>query len=192
MNARPRTAAATRRPRPWWGRALACALALLVLPAPAPAQETGRIGYVDMKRLIDESPQIRAARERLRLEFDARSAALERDMARLASMDARLADPAAALGGPERSALQRDADTLRRSIERTRQRLQQELAQRTDEEIERTWPLIDEAVAEFARDAGLDLVVQSPQVFVSGRIDITERVLERLKRDASQAQAERP
>lgn len=180
----------TPRLRPWWGRVLALALAALVLPAMA--QDAGRIGYVDMKRLIDNSPQMLAARARLRLEFDARDAALKGDIAKLASLDARIQTEAASLPAVDLTALQREADTLRRSIERTKQRLQQELAARADEEIERTWPLIDEAVAEYAREAGLDLVVQSPQVFVSGRIDITERVLERLKRDQTQAQADQP
>lgn len=156
------------------------------------AQDGGRIGYVDMKRLIDQAPQMQAARERLRNEFDARDAELKTEVARLAGLDARLRDEAATLAAPDLTALQRQAETLRRSIDRTRQRLQQELAARSDEEIERTWPLIDEAVADYAREAGLDLVVQSPQVFVSGRIDITDRVLERLRRDTAQAQADPP
>lgn len=158
----------------------------------AVAQETSRIGYVDMKRLIDNAPQMLAARERLRVEFDARDAEITAEIARLATLDARLRDDAASLPDDERVNLQRQADTLRRSIERTRQRLQQDLAARGEQELDKTWPLVDEAVAEYAREAGLDLVVQSPQIYFSGRIDITDRVLERLRRAAGQARTERP
>ena len=61
----------------------------------AVAQETSRIGYVDMKRLIDNAPQMLAARERLRVEFDARDAEITAEIARLATLDARLRDEAA-------------------------------------------------------------------------------------------------
>ena len=193
MEARRRTAAIKPRLRPWLGRSLATVTLALVLVAAtsvAAAQDVGRIGYVDMKRLIDNAPQMLAARERLRLEFDKRDAALKIEIGKLTALDLRLKDQAASLSPEEATALQREADTLRRSIERTKQRLQQELATRTDQEIDRTWPLIDDAVADYAREAGLDLVVQSPVVFASGRIDITERVLERLKRNATSAQVE--
>ena len=79
--------------------------------------------------------------------------------------------------------LQRQADALRRSVERTRQRLREELRTRSEQEIDRTWPLINDAVADYAREQGYDLVVHSPVVYVSGRIDITDAVLERMRRD---------
>ena len=203
MDARQRTEATPPRLRPWLGRPLAAAtfalrslaaaaltFALSAAPTFVLAQEASRIGYVDMKRLIDNAPQMLAARERLRLEFDKRDTALKAEMSQLAALDLRLRNEAQTLPAPDLAALQRQADALRRSIERTKQRLQQELASRTDQELDRTWPLIDDAVADYAREAGLDLVVQSPVVFASGRIDITDRVLERLKREATSAQVE--
>lgn len=181
----PRPAPARRlRPRRWLGLGwlFACAFAL--------AQDgPSRVGYVDMQRLIDNAPQTLAARDRLKQEFDKRDAGLKQDEARLAALDLQLKD-GAARPEAERIALQRQADALRRSVERTRQRLREEFNARVDQELDRTWPLINEAVAEFAREQGYDLVVPSPVIYVSGRIDITDRVLDRLKRDYSQAQAE--
>lgn len=171
------------RPRLW----LAPALALLV--AAAPAQEgAGRVAYVDTQRLLDSAPQVLAARERLRQEFDRRDADLKVEVARLAALDRRIADDVQGVPEAERATLQRQADALRRSIERTQQRLREELTTRSDQEIDRVWPLITDAVAEYAREQGYDLVVPSPVVYVSGRVDITERVLDRLKRDFAQTQ----
>jgi outer membrane protein len=173
------------RARSWLGLGLLCAL----LIGPVAAQDdAGRIGYVDMQRLIDNAPQTLAARERLRREFDRRDAELKVEVARQAELDQRIASEAATLAAADLEALQRQAETLRRSIERTRQRLREEFNSRVDQELERTWPLINEAVADYAREAGYDLVVPSPVVYVSGRIDITERVLDRLKRDFAQAE----
>jgi outer membrane protein len=167
----------------WLGLAFA-----FVLGTALSQDGAGRIGYVDMQRLIDNAPQTLAARERLRLEFDRRDAELKVEIARLGALDARVAAEAATLPESELATLRRQADTLRRSIERTQQRLREEFNTRVDQELERTWPLINEAVADYAREAGYDLVVPSPVVYVSGRIDITQRVLDRLKRDYAQAQ----
>ena len=142
---------------------------------PAPT----RVGYVDMKRLLDNAPQVLAANVALKKEFDARDAELRADETRLKDLDARLATG----GVVDPDSLRRQADALRRSVERTRQRLREELRTRSEQEIDRTWPLINDAVADYAREQGYDLVVHSPVVYVSGRIDITDAVLERMRRD---------
>lgn len=184
MSAARRTSA-KRTGRRWLG--LACAL----LCSLALAQDgASRIGYVDMQRLIDEAPQMRAARERLKQEFDKRDVALKQEEARLAGLDQRLQREATTLAPADLTVLQRQAEALRRSVERTRQRLREEFNSRVDQELDRTWPLINEAVAELAREQGYDLVVQSPVVYVSGRIDVTDRVLQRLERDHAQPRAE--
>lgn len=185
MHARRRTCATpARRQRRWAVLLGAClsalpAFGLLAVSPHVAAQATPtRVGYVDMKRLLDNAPQVLAANARLKTEFDARDAELTRDEARLAELDQRIASGGA--GAPD--TLQRQADALRRSVERTRQRLRDDLRTRSQEEVDRAWPLINDAIAEYAREQGYDLVVPSPQVYVSGRIDITDDVLERMRR----------
>jgi outer membrane protein len=157
-------------------------LAYLVLLTPAAsAQTTLRIGYVDMERLLTQAPQILSARTRLQKEFDARDAELRLDSARLAELDLRVKQ---ATEAAERTDLSRQADALRRSIERTRQRLREELNARVDEETEKAWPQINDAIAILGREQGYDLIVTSPVAYVSGRIDVTDDVLARLARDS--------
>lgn len=168
------------RSRQWrWCVALACWL-LLAVALPAWAQGGGaQIGYVDMQRLLTHAPQILEARNRMQREFDARDAELRVDAARLAELDQRVERTGDA---DERAALSRQAEALRRSIERTRQRLREELTTRVDEETEKAWPQINDAIAEHGREHGYDLIVTSPVAYVSGRIDVTDDVLERLAR----------
>lgn len=179
--------AAQRAKRDRFQRWRALGLALLLVAGAGFAQDGGRVGYVDMKRLLDNAPQVLAARERLAREFDAQDRELTAESGRLAELRARIADskarPEARLDADELQTLQRQADALERSIERTRARLRAELESRTEQEIDRAWPRINDAVADYAREAGYELVIASPVVYYSGRIDITERVLERLKRD---------
>jgi len=158
---------------------------LLALSGAAAAQQGAaiKIGYVDMKRLIDSAPQMVEARARLEREFGARDREFSADQTRLAEMDARVRDGAATLPAAELDTLRRQADALRRSIERTRTRLREELAQRSEQELTQLEARVANAVSALAREEGYDLIVPSPVIFASGRIDITDRVLDRLKRD---------
>jgi len=162
---------------------------LLLLAGVAAAQDgSGRIAYVDMQRLIDSAPQVLAARAQLQAEFAERDRALDADARRLADLDARIRREADLMSSDDARGLRQEADALRNSIERTRERLSQELNTRIDQELDKAWPDIESSVAEYAREAGYDLVVGSPVIYASGRVDITDRVLDRLR----QATREQP
>jgi len=171
---------------------LSCALLAQWGSGPLLAQQAQptRVGYVDMKRLIDNSPQVRRARERLQSEFDAALALLREDERRLSALEQRFATAETGGNAESADALRGEIAPLKRSVERTRQRLSSELEQRSEQETERAWPLINDAVAEFARSNGYDLVISSGALYVSGRVDITDRVLELLdqqsRREATQ------
>lgn len=166
---------------------LAAALAVVApyLPAAAaqaPPPATPRIAYVDMKRLLDNAPQVVAGRQKLEREFAPRDTALKTDESRLATLRARHERDAALISRAEADALKREIDALERSIRRSRDALRDELKARSDQELDRSWREINNAVVEFAREQGIDLIVPSPVVYASPRIDVTDQVLERLKR----------
>lgn len=170
------------------GAAWRFAAALALLPLAALAQ--GKLGYVDMKRLLDNAPQVQAGRDKLQREFAGRDAALKKDEARLAELKRSL-EPEAAQ--PDRSAdadsRKREIDALERAVKRTREELRAELKSRSDQELDKSWQEINNTVVDYAREQGLDLVVPSPVVYADPRIDITDRVLERLRRDFQTRQA---
>lgn len=168
---------------------LALVLVLVLVMGAAQAQERAapsRIAYVDMKRLIDESPQVRGARARLQREFDAAIALLRGDEARLDELERRLADASSSGDADAAARLRTQLDPLKRSVERTRERLRSDLDSRSEQEVERAWPLINEAIADYARSNNLDLVLSSGALYVSGRVDITDRVLELLERESAE------
>ena len=165
--------------------ALFAALALLPLSFAAHAQETppaARVGYVDMQRLIDSSPQFIAGREALQREFAERDTLLKADEAKLVRLEAELRRDGPVLAAADAEARQQAIDALRRSIERTRTKLRDELNTRLREMVDERWNDIHDVVVEYAREHRIDLVVPSPVIYASASIDITDAVLERLKR----------
>jgi outer membrane protein len=158
---------------------LALASPQLALADPPP---TARIGYVDMKRLLDNAPQVVAGRQKLEREFAPRDAALKSGEKRLQELRERQQRESATLSQSDADALKREIDALDRSIKRNRESMRNDLKSRSDQELDRSWREINDAVVEFAREQGFDLIVPSPVVFASTRVDITDQVLERLKK----------
>ncbi len=160
---------------------------LLTVAGAVDAQTTAgaRVGYVDMKRLLDNAPQVVSGRQRLEREFAARDAALKAEETRSAELRARQTRSAGTLPKAETDALQREIDALDRSIKRKRDGLRAELKTRSDQELDRSWREINDAVVEFAREQDYDLIVPSPVVYASPRVDITEQILDRLRRQAA-------
>lgn len=204
MRSRPQR----RRSPLWRARAGVCAAVLLALNlvafAPAghaqapvnaqtPARATvTRIGYIDMKRLLDNSPQILSGRDALTAEFAQRDTALKAQETRLADMQAQLQRDAAILPPDVAEAKSTEIDTLDRNIKRLRDRMREDLNTRRNEEVNRAWASIQDTVIEYARANGYDLVVQSPVIYASATIDITDDVLEQLRRDARTTGGTRP
>lgn len=176
------------RPRFSWWRTAAGAVVLLCAGSSIPAAAQGtRIGYIDMPRLIGSAPQVRSGRKSLELEFAERDALLKQQEVRLQGMEEALRRergllPAATLQSREQEAL-----TLKRNIERTRERLRADLNARSKQELSKRWPEIHDAIIEFAREENYDLVVESPVLYASAAIDITDQVIERLKQKAAQS-----
>ncbi|MEO6687955.1 MAG: OmpH family outer membrane protein [Dokdonella sp.] len=168
------------RPRNLIHALLLSALALASFAAAQTPSPT-RIGYVDMKRLLDNAPQVVAGRQKLEREFAARDAALKADEKRAGDLRSRQAGNGTA-AAPVDAALQREIDALDRSIKRNRDALRADLKTRSDQELDRSWREINDAVVEFAREQGFDLIVPSPVVYASPKVDVTEQILERLRR----------
>jgi outer membrane protein len=165
--------------------ALLLLLALIpgLVSAQAPvAASAEKIGYADFKRLIDNAPQMVESQGRLQKEFSARDKALSADEARLAGLRQRYDRDGSIMSKPDAEALKREIDSLERSIKRGRDDLHSDFNTRALAERDKIWQEINNAVVEYAHANNYDLIVTSPVVYASPRIDITDAVLDRLRR----------
>jgi outer membrane protein len=125
-----------------------------------------------------------AGRQKLEREFAARDAALKADEKRAGDLRTRQTREAASMSKADADALQREIDALDRSVKRNRDALRAELKTRSDQELDKSWREINNAVVQFAREQGFDLIVPSPVIYASPKVDVTERILERLRRQS--------
>jgi outer membrane protein len=173
-------------------RALVLGFALALCAIASAQTPNARVGYVDMKRLLDNAPQVVAGRQKLEREFQPRDTALKADEKRLAELRDRQQREGATMAVGDADALKREIDALDRSIKRNRETMRNDLKSRSDQELDRSWREINDAVVEFAREQSFDLIVPSPVVFASPRVDITDQVLDRLRKQYRAKNGETP
>ena len=163
----------------WYYARTICVLLLgLAVSAAAHAQQL-RIGYVDMKQVLDNAPQVIAGRAKLDQEFRARNDAIEMDEMRAEALEMRLQQ--ADMNGDSRLVMEREARELRRNVTRRKEDLRDELSFRRTEEVQRLEEQINIAVQEIAQRNGYDLIISSPVIYASPDLDITDLILEQLE-----------
>ena len=151
---------------------------LMVVATPATAQQL-RVGYVDMKQVLDNAPQVVAGREKLDLEFRPRNETIEFQERQVQAMDDRL--QMGDLTEDARIRLERELREMRRNVNRQKEDLRDELSFRRTEEVQNLEDQINEAVQSIARESGYDLILSSPVIYADSSLDITDLVLDQLR-----------
>ena len=163
-----------------------CGLALIS----SAAAQSLRVGYVDMKQVLDNAPQVIAGRQLLDQEFRSRSEAIEMDEFRAKTLEDRLAQ--ADMTAENALQAERELRELRRNINRRKEDLRDELSFRRTEEVQKLEEEINLAVQEIAQRNGFDLILSSPVVYASPDLDITDLILEQLEVEFAADQLEFP
>lgn len=151
---------------------------LMIVASPAMAQQL-RVGYVDMKQLLDNAPQVLAGREKLDLEFRPRNETIEFQERQAQAMDDRL--QRGDLSDDARIRLDRELREMRRNVNRQKEDLRDELSFRRTEEVQKLEDQINQAVQEIARNNGYDLILSSPVLYADSALDITQLILDQLR-----------
>ena len=164
-------------------------LVFLMLVATQATGQQLRIGYVDMKQVLDNAPQVLAGREKLDLEFRPRNETIEFQERQAQVMDDRLQK--GDLTEDARIRLDRELREMRRNVNRQKEDLREELSFRRTEEVQKLEDQINEAVQEIARDSGYDLILSSPVIYADPALDITQLILDQLRQEYEADKRER-
>jgi outer membrane protein len=151
-----------------WGGLLAATLA-----TSAAAAAELKIGFVNTERIFRESaPAIRASKK-LEKEFAARDQKMAKQFR---DLQANLEKENVTMSETERRNKERDLANLNRELQRAQREFREDLNIRQNEERAAFQERVNRAISEMAEKEKFDLILQEA-VFVSGRIDITEKVL---------------
>jgi len=154
---------------------------VLALLLASPAQAEISVAYVDAAKLLKDAPQVEQIRQKIRKEFEARDQRLLEMRKQTGLLEARLAAEGERLPAEDRQRLESDIGNRRLQLKDVRDELEQDKQLRFSEEEEHFSRVIFEVVQQVAQDENLDLVLQGGVFWVSPKVNITDRVLVRLR-----------
>jgi len=158
----------------------AIGMALLAMSGTVAAQNA-KVGFVDVGRLLEDSPQAVAARQKLQNEFAPRNEELEKLHKEVSELAQKLTNESDVMSEEKRLDQEREVQRRRRDFERKRDEVREDLAIRRNEELGKLQDEVNTVVAEIASEEGFDLILtQAVSLYASKRIDITDRVLKKM------------
>lgn len=149
--------------------------------ASAYAQEL-KIGFVDAVKLVEMAPQGKSSLRALEEEFSPRDREIRRQRSELRRMEADLDKNAPVMKQSDIDGKQREIQQVQRALKRLQEEFKEDYSIRRNEELQKLQRIVTEAIIQIAENENYDLIVQQA-VYASPRINITEKVLEKLAQD---------
>src|SRR5579863_6611156 len=147
----------------------------------APAWADLKIGVVNYSKLMQESPQAKAAQDALRGEFAGKQKELQTQQQSLKSKEDSLQRDSATMTADQRTAAERDLRDGNRELQLKVQQYQDDFNARQNEELSKLQKTLVEEVQNFAQGQKFDLVLADGVIFASPVLDITPQVLSGLQ-----------
>ena len=158
---------------------LLVALPLLVTAGGSLAQVEGKIGFVNLDRILrDAAPAVRA-QKKLEAEFQKREQELARTAEGLKRMQETLEKNAMTMSDSERAKREREFQETNREFQRKQRELREDFNQRRNEELSGILERANRVVRQIAEAEKFDIIFQEA-VYASTRIDITDKVIRSL------------
>ena len=151
----------------------------LVAGANVTAQEASKIGFVNTDRIFKEATPAKTASAKIEQEFSQRNKEIEDMAARLKSVSDKLDKDTPVLSDADRSKRQRELADLDKEFQRKQREFREDLNQRRNEELAAVLDRSNKVIRQIAEAEKYDIVFQDA-VYVSPRIDITDKVIKAL------------
>ena len=135
-----------------------------------------------MAEIMEKSPQADAARKSLEKEFSSRDKKLTSVRDEILKLEETLKQDGAIMSDSRRSELEKEILNKKREYNRQQDELREDFNIRRNEELGKLQKQMHEVIVNVAKSEKYDLVVTQPVLFASDRIDLTERVLQELKK----------
>ncbi len=141
-----------------------------------------KIGVVDNVRLFTEAPQAKAAHQRIMDRFKPLEQKLLAKQKSIKAQDERLQRDGAIMSEEERQRLEREIKKAVMELQLEDAQLKEEFAAAQKREQDALREVLMKAIRELAEAEGYDLVLYDGVSYAGPGMDITAKVLERLKK----------
>ncbi len=154
----------------------------MMLTSQVSMAEDIKIGVVNAVKVLEGAPQADVARKLLQKEFAPKDKKLVAVQKAIKSLEEKLSKDAAIMSESKRKGMEREIVNKRRDLKRSQDEFREDLNFRRNEEFGKIQKQIVIAIQTIAKEEKYDLVIGEGVVFASGKVDLTAKVIERLKK----------
>ena len=152
---------------------------LAVFASSSIAQSEGRVGYVNLERILRDSAPAMRAQKKIEQEFAKRDQELGKIADQLKRLQDALEKNAVTMSESERTKREREFADLNREFQRKQREAREDFNQRRNEELSGVIERANRVVKQIAEAEKYDVIFQEA-VWESPRIDITDKVIKAL------------
>ncbi|MCZ6804669.1 MAG: OmpH family outer membrane protein [Proteobacteria bacterium] len=156
---------------------------VLVFASQPYAEEIYKLGAVNAIHILEQSPQAIVARKLIEKEFSPRDKELLAKQKKTKALEDKFNKDSAIMSEGERAKLERDIIAKKRDLIRSQNEFKEDLNFRRNEEFARIQKRIVQAIVQVAKDNNYDVVLSEGVIYASSRVDISELVIEYLKKE---------
>lgn len=162
---------------------LVIATLILFATALAPQVEAAelKIGVVNIRALMAESPMMAELQKRLETEFGPQQRELQSQQSDLQSLNEKLQRDGETMSQSELQNMQRRIRDLERDLQRSRQQLMEDARIRQQEEVQSLQQALMQQVQRFGEREGYDLILADGIAYASEAVDVTDQILAEMK-----------
>jgi len=165
---------------PMFRAALSLAALALCLALPAGgALAQGKIGVVQIERIVRDSAPAMRAQKKLEAEFAKREAELGKVADQLKRMQDELEKDGVTMSETQRRNKERDFNELSRDFQRKQREYREDVNQRRNEELSQVIEQANRIIRQIAESEKFDIIFQEA-AYANPRIDITDKVIKAL------------
>lgn len=155
-------------------------LLLIMISVSSVAYAQPKIGFVNIAKIMEQSPQAEAARKALEREFSGRDKQLTTSRDGVLKLEEKMKNDGSIMSEANRLTLERDILSKKRDYNRMRDELREDFNIRRNEELGTLQKKVYEVIQQIAKQENYDLVLTQPVLYASPSVDITDRVLKKL------------
>lgn len=170
--------------------ALLLAAGTLGVAEPSLAQV--KVGVVNVRQLIEESPQYKTAMTALENEFKPRQREIENQQKAYKTREEKMQRESSVMSEADRTKAERELRDSQRELVRRQNEFVEDLNVRRNEELGRLQKTLLQEVQNYAKAQGYDLIIGEGVLYAKDAINITPAVLAGMKSNAPAAAAPKP
>lgn len=140
-----------------------------------------KIAYVNAVKVIEDAPQAKRALAKLEAEFRPRDEKIVVTTNKIKKLEDKLGKESAVMTASDRRSIEKNLLLLKRNLKRESQEFREDYNLRRNEELAALQKLVYRVIVDIAKKGKYDLIVHEATIYASKKIDITNKVLQKLQ-----------